>query len=173
MTSISWRHAVPDDAEALSALGAATFLATFAHDHPGPALLAHLRDAHGVAYYRAALADRAQTLLICETPLKAPVGYMVLTPPDLPVPTDPTRDVEIKRLYLLPGWQGGGHGDHAMALAIAQATARGAERLLLAVYPRNERARGFYARHGFAQIGETRFMVGDTAFRDLIYARPL
>ncbi|MET0249584.1 MAG: GNAT family N-acetyltransferase [Sphingobium sp.] len=173
MKSIDWREAVPEDAEALSALGAATFLATFAHDHPGPALLAHLRDAHSVAYYRAALADRAQTLLIGETPLKAPVAYMVLTPPDLPIPTEPERDVEIKRLYLLPDWHGGGHGDRAMSLAVAQATAHGAKRLLLAVYPRNDRARGFYARHGFEQIGETRFMVGDTAFTDLIYARPL
>lgn len=173
MTPLYWRAAEAKDAEALSALGAATFLASFAHDHPGPALLTHMRDAHSQAYYRAALSDPAQALLIGETSLEAPVGYMMLTPPDLPTQTDPAHDIELKRLYLLPGWHGGGHGDHAMTLAIAEARARGASRLLLAVYPQNERARRFYARHGFEEIGETVFMVGDMPFRDLIYARRL
>lgn len=50
---------------------------------------------------------------------------------------------------------------------------RGARRLLLAVYPQNERARRFYARHGFGENGELTFMVGDVPFRDLIYARTL
>lgn len=53
------------------------------------------------------------------------------------------------------------------------ARAAGGKRLLLAVYTANDRARRFYARHGFAEIGETIFMVGDAPFRDLVYARPL
>ena len=48
-----------------------------------------------------------------------------------------------------------------------------ADEVLLAVYPQNERARRFYARHGFLQIGDTTFMVGDVPFRDLVYARTL
>jgi GNAT superfamily N-acetyltransferase len=60
-----------------------------------------------------------------------------------------------------------------MALVEEEARQRGAERLLLAVYPQNDRARRFYARHGFAQIGDMTFMVGDVPFRDLIYARTL
>lgn len=173
MTPIRWRSAVPGDAPALSLLGGATFLASFAHDHPGEALLAHIRSAHGEAYYRAALADPAQRLLIGETPLGAPVGYALLTPPDLPVPIDDRKDVEIKRLYLLGPWQGGGNGDRLMELLIAEASHLGAKRLLLAVYPQNERARRFYARHGFVEIGETTFMIGDVPFRDLVYARDL
>lgn len=173
MTPITWRRAEARDAAALSILGGATFLASFAHDHPGPALLAHIDGAHGAPYYAAALADPAQTILIGETPLGAPVGYAMITPPDLPVPTDPARDLELKRIYLLAGWQGGGQGDRIMALVEEEARQRGAERLLLAVYPQNDRARRFYARHGFAQIGDMTFMVGDVPFRDLIYARTL
>lgn len=172
MTPIAWRRAVPEDAPALSVLGGATFLASFAHDHPGDALIDHIRHAHGEAYYQAALADPEQTVLIGETPLGAAVGYALITPPDLPVPTD-GDDVELKRIYLLPGWQGGGNGDRLMELVTAEAKARQAKRLLLAVYPENERARRFYARHGFAQIGEMTFMVGAVPFRDLIYARKL
>jgi len=170
-TAILWRHAGPGDALALSVLGSATFLASFAHDHPGDALIAHVAKAHGVTYYEAALADPRQIALIGETPLGAPVGYALLTPPDLPVGTGP-GDIELKRIYLLGPWQGG-NGDAIMKLVIAEATGRDADRLLLAVYPQNEKARRFYARHGFAQIGEMTFMVGDVPFRDLIYARPL
>ena len=39
MTPILWRAAAPQDAAALSILGGATFLASFAHDHPGAALI--------------------------------------------------------------------------------------------------------------------------------------
>jgi GNAT superfamily N-acetyltransferase len=173
MIPINWRRATMEDAPALSILGGATFLASFAHDHPGAALLAHIGKAHGEVYYRAALDDPTQTALIGETPLGAPVGYALLTPPDLPMPTDAARDVELKRIYLLGGWQGNGNGDGIMELVVSEALERSAERLLLAVYPQNERARRFYARHGFERIGEMTFMVGDVPFRDLIYARQL
>lgn len=172
-TPILWRLAGAEDARALSALGAATFLTSFAHDHPGEALLDHIGSAHGLAYYQAALTDPRQTALIGETPLGAPVGYALLTPPDLPVDTDPRHDIELKRIYLLGPWQGGGNGDRIMDMVIAQAKGRGAQRLLLAVYPQNDRARRFYVRHGFDQIGEMTFMVGSVPFRDLIYARAL
>lgn len=173
MTPIHWRRATSDDAPALAIVGGATFLTSFAHDHPGPALIAHIRRAHDESWYRAALSDPAQWVLIGETPMGAPVGYAMLTPPDLPIDTDAAHDVELKRVYLLHGWQGGGHGDTVMKLVLDEAERRGARRLLLAVYPQNERARRFYGRHGFGHIGELTFMVGDMPFRDLIYARDL
>ena len=46
MTPIHWRAAKPGDEEALSLLGQATFLATFAFDHPGPALIRFLKELH-------------------------------------------------------------------------------------------------------------------------------
>lgn len=173
MTPILWRRGRADDAAALSILGGATFLTAFAHDHPGRALIDHIRAAHGEDYYRALLADPAQSVIIGETPLGAPVAYAVISPPDLPVPVDPLTDIELKRIYLLSGWQGGGHGDALMEQVADVARAAGGKRLLLAVYTANDRARRFYARHGFAEIGETIFMVGDAPFRDLVYARPL
>lgn len=60
-----------------------------------------------------------------------------------------------------------------LALVMKEARQRGARRMLLAVYADNARARRFYARHGFVEIGETVFMVGNVPFRDLIYAAPV
>lgn len=173
MTPIVWRRGRAGDAAALSILGGATFLAAFAHDHPGRALIDHIRTAHGEDHYRAVLADPAQSVIIGETPLGAPVAYAVMAPPDLPVPHDPQADIELKRIYLLSGWQGGGNGAALMEQVVAIARAAGKARMLLAVYTANDRARRFYARQGFTEIGETVFMVGDVPFRDLVYARPL
>lgn len=167
-----WRRAVPGDARALGHLGRATFLATFAVDHPGEALLDFLDTAHDPWRYEAWLEQADIAILIGETPLGAPAGYAMLTPPDHPHLTG-AGDIELKRIYLLPPWQGGGEADKLMALVIAEARRRGAARLILAVYESNPRARRYYERNGFGHIGETSFMVGDVEFPDLVYARTL
>lgn len=172
MTPVSWRKAGPEDAEALSHLGAATFLASFAFDHPGKPLIEHLKSEHSVAYYTEKLATPDIDIVLGETPLGAPVGYVMLVPPEHPDLQQP-GDWELKRIYLLGPWQGGGNGKALLQQAIDVAALRGARRLILAVYESNERAVAFYERAGFVYIGETVFMVGDVPFRDMVYAREM
>jgi len=170
MTPVIWRKAGPDDTEALSYLGAATFLASFAFDHPGKPLIEHLKSEHSAEYYATKLADAEVDIVIGETPLGAPVGYVMLVPPEHPDLQQP-GDWELKRIYLLGPWQGGGNGRALLQQAFDVSAARNAQRLILAVYESNERAVAFYERAGFVHIGETVFMVGDTPFRDMVYAK--
>lgn len=167
------RRAVAADADRLSLLGGATFLAAFAFDHPGDALVDHARHAHSADWYRAAIADPGSAVWIVETALGAPVAYAVMTPPDVNHPTTP-GECELKRIYVLPGWQAGGWGGKLLAAVEEEARARGAGRLLLCVYPQNHGAQRFYARAGFADTGSRQdFMVGDVPFDDMIWAKPL
>ena len=172
MTPVIWRKAGVHDADALALLGSATFLATFAFDHPGQPLIEHLRTEHSPEYYANALAQPGVDIVIGETPLGAPVGYAMITPPSHP-DLQQDGDIELKRIYLLGPWQGGGNGRQLLEQAFAIAAERGAKRMLLAVYESNEKAVAFYERAGFAAIGNTVFMVGDVPFRDMVYARPL
>lgn len=172
MTPVVWRRAEPQDAEALAYLGAATFLTTFAFDHPGPPLIEHLRVEHSAAYYADKLEQPDVDILIGETPLGAPVGYVMMLPPSHP-DLQQSGDIELKRIYLLGPWQGGGNGKALLDQAIQIAYSRKAKRILLSVYEVNSRAIAFYERAAFSQIGETVFMVGDMPFRDLVYARPV
>jgi GNAT superfamily N-acetyltransferase len=170
MTPVIWRNADARDAEALAYLGAATFMATFAFDHPGQPMIEHLRQEHSAEYYAAALCDPAIDILLGETPLGAPIGYAMVTPavhPEL----QQAGDIELKRIYLLGPWQGGGNGKDLLDRVFEVTEKRGAKRLLLSVYEKNVRAIGFYERAGFGAIGETVFMVGPVPFRDLVYAR--
>jgi ribosomal protein S18 acetylase RimI-like enzyme len=170
MTPVTWRAAIAGDAEALAYLGAATFMATFAFDHPGQPMMQHLRQEHSAEYYTQALRNPANDIVIGETPLGAPVGYAMITPPAHPA-LQQDCDIELKRIYLLGPWQGSGNGKGLLDLVFAVTEKRRAKRLLLSVYEKNVRAIGFYERAGFAAIGETVFMVGPVPFRDLVYAR--
>ena len=165
------RRATAEDAPKLALLGAATFLESFAHDHPGDGLVQHIEAEHSRAWYHAALERHDMALWIAETALGAPVGYTILGPATLPGAAP--GDLELKRIYLLGPWQGGGRGTELLDKVVAQAIAQGAGRLLLAVYEKNTKARAFYGRQGFAEIGRTIFMVGETPFDDLVLARAL
>lgn len=149
--TLEWRRAVTRDARLLSHIGRATYLATAAADHPGEALLDFLDDSHRVELYRSWLDDPAYLFLIGLTPLGAPAGYAMLAP-HLNVSEG---DAELKRIYLLPRWQGSGEADRLMTMLLSMASSRQVERVFLSVFETNARARRFYEKHGFDLIGDT------------------
>lgn len=167
------RRCTPGDESALALVGGATFLETFAGILDGEAIVAHCRHAHSVEQYAAWLASdgHAAWLLECH-PGRAPVGYMVLAPAQLPLP-DTTGDLELKRIYLLDRFRGGGLGTQLVSTAIAHAAGAGARRLLLGVYAHNAPAIRFYERTGFTRLGKRRFRVGNEDYDDHIMGRVL
>ena len=167
---ITIRLCGPGDAEPLALVGQATFLQSYAEVLPGEDILAHCRREHARELYDAWLADPGVRIWIAETATGAPVGYVTLNPPDLPIPTGPD-DVEIKRIYLLHRFHGAGLGARLMAAAVAGAQGLGRKRILLGVFSRNTPALAFYARQGFAQAGVRRFQVGANQYDDYVLAR--
>ena len=167
------RRAEPDDAAALSLVSQATFLDTYAHMIPRADMLVFAHEQHGVQRYAAWLRSPEHMIWIAEARATcAPVGYALVTTPDLPVPTG-KGDLELKRIYTLRRMQGSGLGARLMEAAILSATSAGATRLLLGVHSGNARAIAFYARQGFTQAGVRTFRVGQSVFDDLVLARPL
>ena len=162
-----------DDADALSLIGSATFLETFAGVLDGAGLMRHCRHAHAAATYRNLRAEGASIWMAVVEPGAAPIGYVVLSPAALPGASNDGSDLEIKRIYLLHRFQGHGLGRALMDVAEHEARARGAERLVLGVYAGNASAQAFYRRNGFSQIGQRTFFVGDTAYDDFTFAKPL
>lgn len=173
MSEILIRPCTPADADRLSIVAAATFIETYAGIVDGDDLVAHCRTTHAPEAYAALLADPARRLFLATLdPGEAPVGFMLMGPPDLPVETGPD-DMELTRIYALHRFHGQGLGPRLMRTAIDAARAAGAKRLLLAVYSRNERAKAFYARHGFRQVGTRLFHVGVNDYLDWVLALDL
>lgn len=171
--SITIRPCTPQDAEALALVSRATFLESYADVLPAADILVHCEVQNRPELYRDWLSTpgwRAWLAEIADT--RAPVGFSLSCPPDLPLPIGP-GDVELKRIYLLHRFQGGGDGARLMAAAEAAARADGFDRLLLGVYTKNAKALGFYARQGFTQAGVRTFRVGSRTYDDLVLAKTL
>jgi len=173
MTEWPMRRAVAGDAPALAMVAAASFLETFAGLLPGADIVDHCRRKSSVEAFEAWLGDPDVQLTIAEHPHgAAPVGYAVVTPPDLPIASR-AGDVELRRIYTLAIARGTGLGHRLMAAALADARARGGTRLLLGVFKGNARACAFYEREGFTVAGERQFRVGSGTYDDLIYGRAI
>lgn len=170
-TSFALRACVPGDEEGLSLLGSSTFLETYSGALSGPDIVTHCKRHHAVRQYADWLADDAYRICVAEI-ATAPVGYAVLSPPDLPVAFT-THDIELKRIYLLHRFQGAGLGHALMEWSVEQARALGKQRVLLGVKAANQAALAFYSRHGFARIGERKFQVGARLCDDYVMARTL
>lgn len=168
---IALRRCVPGDEEALALVGAATFLETFAGLLPGEDILKHCRVQHGAAQYAAWLMDSHYRLCMAELQ-GAPVGFAVLSPPDLPVAVT-ADDIELKRIYLVHRFQGGGLGRRLLEWSAGEARELGRKRLLLGVKADNTAAIAFYERMGFVRIGERKFLVGSLWCDDFIFSLSL
>ncbi len=165
------RSATAEDAAALSLIGVATFLEAFAGVLFGSDILAHCQVQHAAERYAGWVANEHYRLCLAE--LKgAPIGFAVLSPPDLPLPLLP-NDIELKRIYLLHRFQGTGLGRRLLEWSITEARAMGKQRLLLGVKADNRSAIQFYERHGFVRVGERKFLVGSMWCDDYLMARPL
>ena len=163
------RRCTAADASELALVGAATFLESFAGILDGANILEHCANKHSEASYRDALAAPEAAAWLAEIK-GAPVGYALVTPPaELPVPLDP-GDLELKRIYLLSRFHGGGVGLHLMRQATEFAQGAGAKRLLLGVYAQNLSAVAFYRRQGFLEVGTRTFHIGSGTYHDLIMA---
>lgn len=164
------RRAEPADAEAMTALAAATFIETFGHLYPPEDLVPFLAEVYSVEKTRAGLADPAQAFWLVEADGR-PVGHALAGPCDLPHPDVTPACRELKRLYLFKAWQGGGLGGRLLEEALAWMEHDGPRRLWIGVWSLNHGAQRFYGRRGFKKVGEYEFPVGRVRDREFILSR--
>lgn len=172
---VDWRvrKASEEDVRSLAQIGSATFLETFAGVLDGAAIVDHCEKAHTPETYSAYLTRGGDAWLAEVSPGDAPVGFALLTDADLPGASKDGSDAELKRIYLLSKYHGGGLGAALMNEAIAAARQAGAKRLLLGVYAGNAQAQTFYRRFGFTELASRRFRVGAKDYDDIVFALPL
>ena len=171
MEKITIRRCASGDETSLSLLGQATFLESFAGMLDGNDILAHCANQHSASVYHGWLGQNAYGVWIAEIqPGNAPIGYLVLAPPNLPIADPQADDLEIKRIYLLSPFQGTGIGKRLMQEALAYAKRCNSRRLLLGVHSRNTNAIAFYKKLGYKISGERKFKVGAHEYNDLVMA---
>ena len=162
---IAYRDAAPADAATLATLGADSFRETFGHLYSAADLELFLAN-HAAASWADELADPAFAVRVAEQG-GAMIAYAKLGPARLPF-TPEDGAVELRQFYVLRPWQGAGVAGALIEWVIAAARGRGADALFLSVFTENLRARRFYTRHGFEEVGTYAFMVGTHADEDIV-----
>jgi ribosomal protein S18 acetylase RimI-like enzyme len=171
MTAIGYRNAGPGDGPEIAALFNRCFCETFGHLYRPEDLDAFLAGSTPEAW-RDEIGEAGVEVRVAETGGTA-AGFAKLGPLTLPADEPPPGSLELRSLYVLAPWQGGGIAQTLMDWTVARAKERRAPALYLSVFVENHRARRFYARYGFEYVGPYAFMVGDHADEDLILCLPL
>jgi len=162
--TISYRPATPADGPELAEMAKRSFIETFGTLYRASDLAAFIDQAFGADGLPSQLTDPAYEVRLALAG-EAIVGFAKIGP--VVFPGDwPADAIELHQLYVLGGWHGEGLGPTLMDWVVARARELQRSELILSVYIDNHRARRFYERYGFEEIGRYSFMVGEQADDD-------
>ena len=159
----------------LAALGSQTFSETFAADNTPEDMAAYLAENYGPEIQLSELQQARYTFLLAEMQGEL-VGFAKLwrdSPLGLAADEPAQGRLEVKQLYVVEDWIGTGLGAALMRRIQDLAQAENCTAIVLGVWERNERAKAFYQRYGFREIGELAFKLGADIQRDLILRKGL
>jgi ribosomal protein S18 acetylase RimI-like enzyme len=163
--SVTYRNGVAGDGKAVAELFRESFIATFGHLYAQEDLYSFLEGVTGQAF-EDELASPEFTFQLAEDSGRL-AGFVKLGPDNLPGEALPGT-IELYQFYVLEPWHGSGIARELMDWAIDESRRQGARYLTLTVYIDNHRARRFYERYGFEEVGKYVFMVGNHADDDRI-----
>ncbi len=166
------RRGTAEDAPVLASLARDTFFDTFASTNDPADMALHLQRAYSVDQQTAELTDPRVITLLVEEGDRA-VAYAQLRTGNEPACITGSKPMELWRFYVGHDWHGKGVAQALMARVVAEAAQAGAQTLWLGVWERNPRALAFYAKCGFADVGEHVFLFGTDPQTDRVMTRPL
>jgi diamine N-acetyltransferase len=169
--TLSLHQVAPDDAAMYARVARATFYDSYAALTDPAVMATHLHRSFGEALQRAELEDAANIVLAARTTAGAWAGFVALRRGPAPACVTAGTPLHLVRLYAVKEWHGRGAGAFLLGAARRLAASTGHDRLWLQVWERNARARRFYAKHGFVQVGTHPYRFGDEWEDDLVLQR--
>ncbi|MDQ8155633.1 MAG: GNAT family N-acetyltransferase [Gemmatimonadota bacterium] len=166
------RPARPEDAAALAELAARTFHETFAADNRPEDIALHLAQSYGAEHQRRELADPDMQTLLADSD-HGLAGFAQLCRGPAPAYVQGEDPIELLRFYIAQPWHGRGVAQQLMAQVLTAAAHMGARTLWLGVWEHNERAKAFYRKCGFVDVGTQIYIVGSDPQHDRLMARPV
>jgi len=172
---INVRYATATDNALLAELGARTFHDTFVADNTPENMTAYLAASFSPEKQAAEGADPSSVFLIAEVEGVA-VGFARLKegqPSAGITGITGLHPIEIVRMYACKEWIGHGVGATLIKACLNEAGKRGCDTIWLDVWEHNQRARAFYRKWGFVEVGTQIFQLGDDLQNDLLMQRPV
>jgi ribosomal protein S18 acetylase RimI-like enzyme len=166
MSDHELHDATPEDAARLAEFGARTFFESFAADNTPEDMRRHLEAAWAPPKQLAELRDPDIDTLVARNGAGEWLAFAQLRAGKVSDGVPAAGSIELWRFYVDKRWHGRGVAASLMAAAKQRAKKRGANTLWLGVWERNERAKAFYAKHGFGKVGSQVFVVGSDPQKD-------
>ena len=164
------RYATSADNVLLAELGKQTFYETFATTNTPEDMAAYLATSFSPDKQAAELADPVSTFLIAEND-DATIGYARLRTGKPAAGVIGMTPIELVRLYARQDWLGQGVGAQLMQACLDEAAKQGCDTIWLDVWEQNVRARAFYHKWDFVEVGTQLFQLGNDLQHDLILQR--
>jgi GNAT superfamily N-acetyltransferase len=162
-----------DAASSLGAMARQAFSDTFAHLYDPAPLTQFLEEAYGPGgSMERGLADPSIRWQVAAVGDRQ-IGYVKLSPLVAPAPEPQPGAIELQQIYVLSPWHGRGVADRLINWAFDTARAEGAPEIYLTVFDHNARAKRFYGRHGFSEVGRCTFRLGDRVDDDRVWRKIL
>lgn len=168
------RKAKPSDAEAIAAMGAAVFTATFGHSVPPQDLQSYLDETYSLDAIAEYLAHPEKDTIVATDERGRIQGYVTLAHgTSEPCVEDLESKAELERLYVDVSAHGKGVGS-LLARAIEQlARDAGYKNMWLGVWEENEKATKMYEKWGYRMVGDHDFRLGTVVQTDNIMTKAL
>lgn len=166
------RPATTADAEVLADLARRTFHDTFAATNNPDDMALYLSRAYGIDQQTREIEDPDIVTLLVEEGGET-VAYAQLRAGHVPECVNGDKPIELWRFYVGREWHGRGIAQALMDRVKRAALERGARTLWLGVWERNDRARAFYVKCGFADAGEHIFLFGTDPQTDIVMVTTL
>jgi len=166
------RPARPADIDALIELAGTTFHDSYCTTDDPADIADYVTTNFTRRVFADIFADASMALIVAESGGRL-VGYLQTRCSPAPSCVSGPAPIELARLYLRQEAIGTGLGAALMRAMHAQARRQGRETIWLVVYWRNDRARDFYRRWGFAEVGIKDFRFGTKVYADPVMSAPV
>ena len=171
-TDLLIRRAVGSDAVALADFAARTFAETFGPDNRPEDMAMFLESTFGTEHQARELADANWVTLLVEIDGSL-AGYAQIRSGPVPACVTGPSPIELYRFYVDRQWKGQGVAQRLMSEVRGIAARLGRRTLWLGVWEHNPRARAFYAKSGFKDVGSHHFILGTDRQTDRILVTSL
>ena len=174
MAGIIVRKATIADAEYIALLARFTFSETFESLFRDPQdLLDYYDRTFSVSKLRESISKENNVFWIAFFD-ELPVGYAKLKKHSPTAQaTGLSKESQLQKIYVLKDYLSKKIGQKLQEVLIAECRTIGSERVWLSVLVSNERAIGFYSKHGFVAFGDQTFSIGKETFEFIAMSKDL
>ena len=167
MESIDIVRACEKDVATLCSLGSETFSETFAGENSEEDMRKYNEEHFSEKAVLEEISAENSVFFIAYAG-KVPAAYMKVNFLSAQTEEQGSDSLEIQRIYVLSAFKGRRIGSALLRTAEEFAVELGLKKIWLGVWERNEKAKAFYAHHGFERFGEHVFVLGDDRQTDFL-----